>query len=201
MRKSVVTMAALVVGLSGCANTGPIPTAEQDLPSTALNVEDHRSPFAGKILVTQRWDDEYKIDGEMVPRKIELGFDYNRNKSFKRIFDQDGTLLTETYAYDIPIGSTKQESLRAEYLVNNHPDLAGILKRDNVRTHSGFIYYDPQDSKCGDQSRCIWVFGYDEEANMLVLRSLVDLVSDSVAYPFFTPGNHVTKQKKVSHDE
>ncbi|GJM09135.1 MAG: hypothetical protein DHS20C11_14110 [Lysobacteraceae bacterium] len=163
-----------------------------DLPSPMVNPSGRG--LDGEVLI-RRWNDVIKENGERRRVVYEVGYDYEKTLPFRRMFSADGQMELEEYSWGVDIGSTAEETEKAFELVKADPRLADIMANHSVIMHGGFTYFDPGDPKCGLGSRCLHVFATDNADNNLILQSIVNLVANEVAHPYYDPTRNAENRK------
>ena len=186
-RVIVTTLALFLVGACKPDMSGIEAPRVADLPSPV--VDGDSQDFEGQ-LVTRRWHDVFKENGEHREVILEVGYDYGKKSPFRRQFDADGNLESEEFTWGVAIGATSEETNFAFELVKADPRLAKRLTRESIIMHGGFTFFNQNDPLCGIGSRCLHVFATDSSNNELLVQSLVDLISKKVVYPDFEPRTH-----------
>lgn len=119
---------------------------------------------------------------------VTRGFDYATARTVVRMYDPDGKLIRTEHPPGANLSLTPAEQARVAALVRADPRTRAIVERSDVMFWSGgFVMREPGDRHCDRGSRCIRAIAAVDHGNDVILHSVVDLVTDRVVYPFYTP--------------
>lgn len=200
MQPVAVIVAAIAVSLGGCAGSAALraPAAESASLQTDVPVASAADP-AGRLRgyqLARRYEDVVRIDGRSVRQVVEYGFDYDRAATVRRIFSEQGDLMSEDVFEAESLRANPAEEARLHELVRTHPQLGPLLDEPDLLIHSGgFVVREPDDPYCGLRSRCLRYIVSKGDGSISHIHAVVDLVSDRVVHPFYDDKSPAVKPK------
>jgi hypothetical protein len=173
---SALASCALPVGDRASARTMPVASAAD--PQGRLSGYQRVRSYADRV----------KVGGQIVSRTVEYGFDYERRTTVRRTSDEQGSRVVEELLPTVTLRANDAESARMIELVRTHPQLGELMRRDDLHVHAGgFVVREPGDPYCDVGSRCLRVIVSSGDGSIPVIHAVVDLVSDRVVYPEYSP--------------
>lgn len=119
---------------------------------------------------------------------VTRGWDYAAGVGIQRVFDPQGRRISEEVLPGADLSLTPAERRRVEDLVRADPQLAPIINQPGVRVWAGgFVVREPGDPYCDRGSRCVRAIAGANDGNDAVAHAVVDLMTDRVVYPFYSP--------------
>jgi hypothetical protein len=171
-----------VVALVACSGM-PLPDSASSADEPVASMADPAGRMRG-YQFNRKYQDRIKVDGRLVSRTIEYGFDYDAASTVRRSGTPDSPEFTEERLPNVTLRANAAESARMIELVRTHPRLGPLMKQDGLHIHAGgFVLRESGDRYCDVGSRCVRVIVSSGDGSIPVLHAVVDLVSDRVVYP------------------
>jgi hypothetical protein len=128
---------------------------------------------------------------------VTRGWDYSRGVTIVRTFDPQGKLIDVFEPEGADLSLTPAEQARVEALVRADSRTRDIVNQPEVSIWSGgFVHRRPGDPFCDRGSRCIRSIAFTDNGQRVLLHSVVDLMSDRVVYPFYSPAKETAASGK-----
>jgi hypothetical protein len=176
MRRPLCAAAALaLLGLSAWAQDKPAP----DKPAEP-------SAPAHRVRLLRSWTETVKADGQELPRRVDILFDYTEGAALERSYDVSGKLLQERKLEGAPQPS-EEEIAEAFAVIEADAELGRILKRTQAVLEGGFLLQEAEGQACGPRARCLQVQLLGPTRLGLVRWVVVDIARGAIAYPYYTP--------------
>lgn len=168
---------------SGCA----VPPNRGSSPgSVSTELQPSAASPAGRVRGYQfarRYSDVVRINGKPVTQLVEYGFDYDRASTVRRVFSDQGELLSEDLLVE-SLRANPAEEARMHELVRTHPRLGPLMNEPGLLVHAGgFVFREPDDPFCSKASRCLRYIVSKGDGSIPHIHAVVDLVRDRIVYP------------------
>lgn len=129
---------------------------------------------------------------------VTRGWDYATGVAILRMFDPQGRKINEEVLPGADLSLTPAEQRRVEDLVRADPQLAPIINQPGVRVWAGgFVVREPGDPYCDRGSRCVRAIAGANDGNDAVAHAVVDLMTDRVVYPFYSPETNAKARSTI----
>lgn len=176
-------LALLLVACAGGGSPGSPVSSPASLNGPVASSADPTGRIRG-YQFNRKYDDRVKVDGQLISRTIEYGFDYDVAMTVRRTSNQGEREFSEERLPNVTLRANPAESARMIELVRSHPQLGPLMRQDDLNIHAGgFVVREAGDPYCDLGSRCLRVIVSRGDGSTPVLHAVVDLVSDRVVYP------------------
>jgi hypothetical protein len=169
----------LRVGLALLLAAGAMPAIAGDAAATAA---------AARTRVLRSWAEDVRVDGKMVPGRVDIQFDYDRGVATWLTRDDKGNGVESK---ELPPGAgqprpTEEEFEEAKELVRADMRLGRVLRQTGAQMSGGFLLNEKAGKSCGPGSRCLQVQLVSSDGFGLVRWVVVDLVKRQIPYPMYS---------------
>jgi hypothetical protein len=131
---------------------------------------------------------------------VTRGWDYERGVTLVRTFDPSGKLIRTDEPPGADLSLTSIEEARVEALVRSDSRTGAVVNRPDAKLWiGGFVMREPGDPYCDLKSRCIRAITAIDGGNDVILHSVVDLMTDRVVYPFYSPSGSKAASQSGEH--
>lgn len=139
---------------------------------------------APRVRVLRAWDDTIKVDGQDVPRRVEIVFDYNRGEA-REVVRLAGGETTTTMMQEQP-APTAEEFEEAVALIRADASLGRVMRRTGAVPTGGFILEEPG-GVCRARTRCLQILITTRDGYGLLRRVVVDLTRRAIVHRTYSP--------------
>ena len=183
MRRPIVHASlALAVG----ATLFAAPAAEEQAASVHATRTVTRTSRPVRLLRT--WEEPVKAAaGREYVRRVELVFDYEKGFAQENYFTPEGRPAGTRKIKQAQPQPSVEEIAEAQELILRDRELSRIAQRRSAQFNGGFLLEEVRGKPCGPGSRCIQMQLLTPDHLGLIRWTVVDLVSQRVAYPVYVP--------------
>lgn len=139
---------------------------------------------APRVRVLRAWDETIKVDGQDVPRRVEIVFDYDRGEARQVERLPGGEVKATVLLHEQPAPSA-EEIEEAVSLIRGDASLGRVLQRTRAVPTGGFVLEEPE-GRCGLRTRCLQILVMAPESYGLLRRVVVDLTRRKIVYRSYT---------------
>lgn len=140
---------------------------------------------APRVRVLRAWDETIKVDGQDVPRRVEIVFDYDRGEA-RQVARLPGGQVEQMLLLHEQPAPTAEEFEEAVALLRADSMLGRVLSRTRGEPTGGFILEEAS-GPCGPRTRCLQILVVTPRGYGLQRRVVVDLARRSIVYRAYTP--------------
>jgi hypothetical protein len=150
-----------------------------------------------RVRLLREYRDSVKVDGREETRVVRLYFDYSAGTTRQTVQDTLGAVIEDRIIDGQP-RPTDEEIAEAIAIVRGDRILGGMLARVKAVPDGGFLLQEPGGKACGPRTRCLQIFWLSPDRVGLVRHTVVDLVSQTIAYRAYRPPDENPNGGEVS---
>lgn len=140
------------------------------------------------VRLLRSWQETIKgAAGREYVRKVELVFDYDKGIAREVYYTPEGRASGSREIKQNQPQPSPEEIAEAKELILADRELARIAGRRSAEFNGGFVLEEARGMPCGPKSRCIQMQLLTPDHAGLLRWTVVDLVSQRVAYPVYVP--------------